>query len=66
MEAEVTLINALVRAHRWNRWLAEDKYDSVKEIAADEGITSPRYASRILRLVLLAADDPELPIITPG
>ena len=55
-EADVTLINALVRAHRWNRWLARGKYGSVKEIAADEGITSPSYASRILRLTLLAPD----------
>ncbi len=55
-EADVTLINALVRANRWNRWLAEAKYESVKEIAADDGITCPSYASRILRLVLLAPD----------
>ncbi len=55
-EADVTLLNALVRAHRWNRWLAKGKYASVKEIAADEGITSPSYTSRILRLVLLAPD----------
>ena len=55
-EADVTLINALVRAHRWNRWLASGRYASVKEIAADEGITSPSYTSRILRLVLLAPD----------
>ena len=43
-EADVTLINTLVRAHRWNRWLAMGRYESVKEIAADEGITSPSYA----------------------
>ena len=55
-EADVTLINALIRAHRWNRLLARGKYASVKEIAADDGITSPSYASRILRLVLLAPD----------
>jgi hypothetical protein len=55
-EADVTLINALVRAHRWNRWLAKGKYGSVKEIANDEGISSPSYASRILRLTLLAPD----------
>lgn len=55
-EADVTLINALVRAHRWNSWLAKGKYKSVKEIAADEGITSSSYASRILRLTLLAPD----------
>ncbi len=56
MEADVTLINALVRAHRWNRWLVRGKYESVKEIATDEGITSASYASRILRLTLLAPD----------
>ncbi len=55
-EADVTPINALVRAHRWNRWLASGRYENVKEIAADEGITSPSYASRILRLTLLAPD----------
>ena len=55
-EADVTLINALVWAPRWNRWLAKGKYESVKEITADEGITSPSYASRILRLILLAPD----------
>ena len=55
-EADVTLINALVRAHRWNRWFAKGEYETVKEIAADVGITSPSYASRVLRLVLLAPD----------
>ncbi len=55
-EADITLINALVRAHRWNHWLTMGRYESVKEIAADEGITSASYASRILRLVLLAPD----------
>lgn len=55
-EADVTLINALVRAHRWNRWLAKGKYGSVKELAAAEGITSASYASPILRLVLLTPD----------
>jgi hypothetical protein len=56
MEADVTLINALVRAHRWNGWLTQGRYRDVKEIATQEGITSPSYASRILRLVLLAPD----------
>ncbi len=55
-DADAALIYALVRAHRWNRWLAIGKYDSVKEIAIDEGITSASYASRILRLTLLAPD----------
>ncbi len=48
-EADVTLINALVRAHRCNRWLAIGKYNSVKAIAADEGISSPIYASGVRR-----------------
>jgi hypothetical protein len=56
LEADTTLINALIRAHRWNYWLANGEYGSVKEIATNEGITSPSYASRILRLVLLAPD----------
>ena len=41
IEADVTLINALVRAHRWNCWLVTGKYANVKAFAADEGITSP-------------------------
>ena len=53
---DATLINALVRAHRWNRWLEQGRYADIKELAAAEGITSPSYASRILRLVLLAPD----------
>ncbi|MGD9171411.1 MAG: hypothetical protein PVI97_15345 [Candidatus Thiodiazotropha sp.] len=56
MEADVRLINALVRAHRWNGWLTQGRYRDVKEIAAQEGITSSSYASRILRLVLLVPD----------
>ncbi|MEW8315479.1 MAG: hypothetical protein AB2669_02665 [Candidatus Thiodiazotropha endolucinida] len=59
-EADVTLLNALIRAHRWNRWLVKDKYGSIKEIATNEGITSPSYASRILRLILLAPDIQEM------
>lgn len=56
LEADATLIHALVRAHRWNRWLTQGRYRDVKEIATDEGITSPSYASRLLRLILLAPD----------
>lgn len=59
-DADVTLLNALIRAHRWSRWLKEGKVDSVKEIAKHEGITSPSYASRILRLILLAPDIQEM------
>ena len=53
---DATLVNALVRAHKWNRWLEQGRYADIKELAAAEGITSPSYASRILRLVLLAPD----------
>lgn len=53
---DATLVNALVRAHKWNRWLEQERYADIKELAAAEGITSPSYASRILRLVLLAPD----------
>lgn len=42
--------------HKWNLWLEQGKYVDIKELAAAEGITSPSYASRILRLVLLAPD----------
>lgn len=59
-EADVTLLNALIKAHRWNRWLIKGKYNSVNKIAADEGIRSPSYASRILRLTLLAPDIQEM------
>ena len=36
--------------------LVDGKYADVKELAAGEGITSPSYASRVLRLVLLVPD----------
>lgn len=55
-ETDATLLNALIRAHRWHRWLEAGTFASVKEIADHEGICSPSYASRILRLVLLAPD----------
>jgi hypothetical protein len=40
----------------WFEYLIKGKYNSVNKIAADEGIRSPSYASRILRLTLLAPD----------
>ena len=55
-EADVTLLNALIRAHRWNRWLNKGTYSNVNQIADEEGIRSPSYASRVLRLILLAPD----------
>ena len=59
-DADVTLLNALIRAHRWSRWLNKGKYSNVNQIAAEEGIRSPSYASRILRLTLLAPDIQEM------
>jgi len=41
---------------RWKRWPTRGKYESVKELAEAEGITSASYASWILRLTLLAPD----------
>ena len=55
-ETDVTLLNALIRAHRWNRWLNKGKYLNGNQIADEEGIISPSYASRVLRLILLVPD----------
>lgn len=55
-DADNTLRDALLKAHKWNHWLDSGKYHTVKEMAAAEGITSPSYASRILRLIILAPD----------
>jgi hypothetical protein len=56
IEADSTLREALLKAHKWNHWLDKGKYQTVKEMAEVEGITSPSYASRILRLIILAPD----------
>ena len=49
------LIAALARAFRWRKQLETSVYATVAEIAAAEGINDS-YASRILRLTLLAPD----------
>ena len=49
------LITALARAFRWRKQLETGVYATVAEIAAAEGINDS-YASRILRLTLLAPD----------
>lgn len=49
------LITALARAFRWRTQLEAGVYGTVAEIAAAEGINDS-YASRILRLTLLAPD----------
>jgi hypothetical protein len=50
-----TLVKALARAWRWQRMLDDGVYASVSEIGDAENI-SKSYASRILRLALLAPD----------
>ena len=50
-----TLVNALARAHRWNKLLESGRYGSAAELAAAEKI-NPSYVSRVLRLTLLAPD----------
>src|SRR3954453_5452799 len=49
------LVKALARGWRWQRMLDRGVYGSVTEIAEAERI-SKSYASRILRLALLAPD----------
>jgi hypothetical protein len=50
-----TLVKALARAHRWQRMLESDAYDSLAELADAEKI-NPSYLARVLRLTLLAPD----------
>ena len=49
------LTTALARAFRWRKQLETGVYTTIAEIAAAEGINDS-YASRILRLTLLAPD----------
>jgi hypothetical protein len=48
-----TLINAIARAHRWNRMLEGGEYASVTELSKAEDVTES-YLARILRLTLLS------------
>ncbi len=50
-----TLVKAIARAHRWNKFLESGRYGSAAELAAAEKI-NPSYVSRVLRLTLLAPD----------
>ncbi len=54
-QVDVTLTKALARAFRWRRMLEGGDYATVKDLAAGERI-NPSYASRLLRLTLLAPD----------
>ena len=48
-------VKALARAHRWRRMLETGVHATIGEIAAAERI-NPSYASRVLRLTLLAPE----------
>ena len=54
-QVDVTLVKALARAFRWRRLLETGHYATVKDLAAGERV-NPSYASRLLRLTLLAPD----------
>ena len=49
------MVKVLARAFRWRKQLEAGAYATVAEIAAAEGINDS-YASRVLRLTLLAPD----------
>jgi hypothetical protein len=50
-----TLINALVRAHRWWRRIESGQAKSITDLAEQEGVTDA-YACRLLPLTCLAPD----------
>jgi len=52
---DTTLVKALARAFRWRRMLETCRHGKIDELAAAEKINSS-YASRMLRLTLLAQD----------
>ena len=52
---DATLLKALTRAHRWERWIETGRIKNTEALAEDQKINSS-YVSRILRLNLLAPD----------
>jgi ParB-like chromosome segregation protein Spo0J len=50
-----TLINALVRAHRWRRRIESGRAKSITDLAEHEGVTDA-YICRLLPLTCLAPD----------
>jgi hypothetical protein len=52
-DADLTLIKAIARAHRWQRMLEDGVYATMRELATAEKI-SPSYISRLLQLTLIA------------
>ena len=50
-----TLVNALVRAHRWRRRIESGRAQSITDLAEQEGVTDA-YVCRLLPLTCLAPD----------
>jgi hypothetical protein len=50
-----TLIEALIRAHRWRRWIESGQAKSITDLAEQEGVTDA-YVCRLLPLTCLAPD----------
>jgi len=50
-----TLVNALVRAHRWRRQIESGQAKSITDLAEQEGVTDA-YVWRLLPLTCLARD----------
>ena len=50
-----TLIKALVRVHRWRRWIESGKAKSITDLAEQERVTVA-YVCRLLPLTCLAPD----------
>jgi len=49
------LVIALARAHRWQRLLDEEKFQSISDLAREIGL-DVSFAARLMRLTLLAPD----------
>jgi hypothetical protein len=56
---DATLIQALVRAHRWRRRIESGQAKSITDLAEQEGVTVA-YVCRLLPLTCLAADIVEM------
>jgi hypothetical protein len=52
---DVTLVKALVRAHRWRRRIESGQTKSITDLAEQEGVTDA-YVCRLLPLTCLAPD----------
>lgn len=50
------LVKAITRSFLWNQQLINGEHNTIQEIATQNGITSPTYATRIMRLQFLAPD----------